>query len=164
LNVSRALRAISKPNGGWLRPCTLGDFLLLVQEKVTKEKDPPEPPTPSCASRENRRSPNSPGAEQRASGSNTRLASPDFPCDARRRLRGLKNPADLFRRGGWQEWVFLKPRMAHMSTARLWASAPKGGGEGVFAPSWVGGGAFQIHITRPQAVRQEACRGGATRN
>src|SRR3989344_6011403 len=29
----------SKANGGWLRPCTLGDFLLLVQEKVTKEKD-----------------------------------------------------------------------------------------------------------------------------
>src|SRR3990167_7290527 len=39
LNVSRALRAISKANCGWLRPCTLGDFLLLVQEKVTKEKD-----------------------------------------------------------------------------------------------------------------------------
>src|SRR3989344_4138998 len=47
LNVSRALRAISKPNCGWLRPCTLGDFLLLVQEKVTKEKDTPKPPTPA---------------------------------------------------------------------------------------------------------------------
>src|SRR3989304_8622067 len=68
LNVSRALRAISKPNCGWLRPCTLGDFLLLVQEKVTKEKDTPKPPTPAglpCASRENRRSPNPPGAKYR---------------------------------------------------------------------------------------------------
>src|SRR3990170_4805758 len=66
LNVSRALRAISKAICGWLRPCTMGDFLLLVQEKVTKEKDTPKPPTPAglpCASRENRRSPNSPGAK-----------------------------------------------------------------------------------------------------
>ena len=39
LNGSRAVRAISKAMCGWLRPCTLGDFLLLVQEKVTKEKD-----------------------------------------------------------------------------------------------------------------------------
>ena len=39
LNGSRASRATQKPICGWLRPCTLGDFLLLVQEKVTKEKD-----------------------------------------------------------------------------------------------------------------------------
>jgi hypothetical protein len=84
--------AMLKANCGWLRPCTLGDFSLLVQRKVTKRNDAPEPPTASCASRENRRSPNSPGAEQRASGSNTRLAPPDFPCDARRRLRVLKTP------------------------------------------------------------------------
>src|SRR3989344_8167406 len=38
LNVSRALRAISKPNCGWLRPCTLGPFLLFGQKKWTKEK------------------------------------------------------------------------------------------------------------------------------
>ena len=42
---SRALRAISKPNGGWLRPCTLGRFPLLAQRKATKRNDTPEPPT-----------------------------------------------------------------------------------------------------------------------
>ena len=62
----------------------------LVQRKVTKRNDTPEPPNTPCTSRRNRRSPNSPGTEQRASGSNTRLASPDSGCDARRRLRGFK--------------------------------------------------------------------------
>src|SRR3989304_6770627 len=38
LNVSRALRAISKSNCGWLRPCALGDFSLSGQRKVTKRK------------------------------------------------------------------------------------------------------------------------------
>ncbi len=37
--IARCAR--SKANCGWLRPCTLGHFLLLVQEKVTKEKDTP---------------------------------------------------------------------------------------------------------------------------
>src|SRR3972149_2908778 len=36
--VSRVLRAISKANCGWLRPCTLGGFLLFGQKKATKEK------------------------------------------------------------------------------------------------------------------------------
>jgi len=35
----KAVFDIRNANGGWLRPCTLGDSLLLVQEKVTKEKD-----------------------------------------------------------------------------------------------------------------------------
>jgi len=38
VNGSRALRAISKANCGWLRPCTLGGFLLFGQKKATKEK------------------------------------------------------------------------------------------------------------------------------
>src|SRR3989344_8949972 len=38
--VSRALRAISKPNCGWLRPCTLGRFSLYGQRKATKRKPP----------------------------------------------------------------------------------------------------------------------------
>jgi hypothetical protein len=38
LNGLRAWRAISKPNCGWLRPCTLGGFLLFGQKKATKEK------------------------------------------------------------------------------------------------------------------------------
>ena len=42
LNGSRALRAISKPNCGWLRPCTLGDSSLLVQRRVTRRKDTPD--------------------------------------------------------------------------------------------------------------------------
>jgi hypothetical protein len=54
--VSRALRAISKPNCGWLRPCTLGDFLLLVQEKVTKEKDTLERAKTPCVPRPTGRS------------------------------------------------------------------------------------------------------------
>src|SRR3990167_1093522 len=62
LNVSRALRAISKAICGWLRPCTLGDFLLLVQEKVTKEKDTPERATTPSVPRPTGRSTNSPGA------------------------------------------------------------------------------------------------------
>ena len=45
-----------------------------------------------CASRRNRRSPQLAGRKIRASGSNTRLASPDSGCDARaRRTGGLKN-------------------------------------------------------------------------
>ena len=36
--VSRALRAISTANCGWLRTCTLGGFLLFGQKKATKEK------------------------------------------------------------------------------------------------------------------------------
>src|SRR3990170_8797907 len=36
--VSRALRAISTANCGWLRPCTLGGFLLFGKKKATKEK------------------------------------------------------------------------------------------------------------------------------
>ncbi len=39
----------SKANCGVLRPCTQGDFLLLAQEKVTKEKGAPEGPnSPEC--------------------------------------------------------------------------------------------------------------------
>jgi len=89
LNGSRALRAISKPNCGWLRPCTLGDFLLLGQKKVTKEK----------AARSARKPPPflaSPGARQlagriqRASGSNTdSLKNPRWSCGTRRALRVL---------------------------------------------------------------------------
>jgi hypothetical protein len=115
VNVVCTMRTIHKHNCGWLRPCTLGDFSLLVQRKVTKRNDTPEPPTSPCASRESRRSPNSQGACTRGapirgapvrrhgsppdfhecsalpSGSNTRLASSDFPCDALRRLRGPEN-------------------------------------------------------------------------
>jgi hypothetical protein len=36
--VSRALRAISKAMCGWLRPCTLGGFLLLGQKKAMKKR------------------------------------------------------------------------------------------------------------------------------
>ena len=90
LNGSRALRAISKPNCGWLRPCTLGGFLLFGQKKATKEK----------AARSARRplaflAP--PGARQlagrtlRASGSNTgSLNCSRWGCGTRRALRGLK--------------------------------------------------------------------------
>jgi hypothetical protein len=39
LEWNRALGArYSKANCGWLRPCTLGDFSLLVQREVTKRK------------------------------------------------------------------------------------------------------------------------------
>jgi len=36
--VSRDLRAISEAICGWLRPCTLGGFLLFGKKKATKEK------------------------------------------------------------------------------------------------------------------------------
>jgi hypothetical protein len=35
------LRPYSKPNCGWLRPCTLGRFSLLAQRKATKRKGTP---------------------------------------------------------------------------------------------------------------------------
>jgi hypothetical protein len=65
--MSSGLCPHSTANCGWLRPCTLGDFLLLVQEKVTKEKDTRSLRRAHCARSPARlastgRSPNSPGA------------------------------------------------------------------------------------------------------
>ena len=40
LNGSRAPRATQKHNCGWLRPCALGYFSLLMQRKVTKRNTP----------------------------------------------------------------------------------------------------------------------------
>jgi hypothetical protein len=48
----------------------------MARAKSNQKKHTPEPPTPSCASRPNRRSPQLAGRELRASGSNTRLATP----------------------------------------------------------------------------------------
>ena len=56
-NLVESPAAMLKANCGWLRPCTLGDFLLLVQEKVTKEKDTPERATPSSVPRPTGHSP-----------------------------------------------------------------------------------------------------------
>ena len=65
-----------------------GFFLLSGQEKETKEKAARMARLPHCASRRNRRSPQLAGREIRASGSNTRLASPYSGCDARARHTG----------------------------------------------------------------------------
>ena len=63
--------------------------VTFVLAKVTKTVLPRKPPTLPCASRRHRRSPNSPGAEPRASGSNTGLAIPPLPAAMLgRRLRG----------------------------------------------------------------------------
>ena len=53
---ARAVRAISTAMCEWLRPCTLGDFSLLVQREVTKRKharvaSPREIRAVPCASR-----------------------------------------------------------------------------------------------------------------
>ena len=143
-----APRTAQKHICGVLRPCTLGDFSLYGQRKVTKRNPPrsrrpfplrfrlrgkvqgalPCAPVraatgsahPALLAKIGAR-PNSPGAKQRATGSNTRLAVPDFGCDARRRLRGFEQPtSDRYAK------VFSTPRMAHPGTARLWACAPKG--------------------------------------
>jgi len=47
---------------------------------MDERKGRPEPPNTSCASRQNRRSPNSPGAQQRASGSIKSLANTPIPA------------------------------------------------------------------------------------
>ena len=75
-------------------PLHPGSLFFACPKKSDEKKGPPDGATSLCASRRNRRSPNSPGAEQRASGSNTRLAAPDSGCDARRRLRGYEKHQD----------------------------------------------------------------------
>ena len=59
-------------------------------KKETKESTPRMARKPHCASRRNRRSPQLAGRKIRASGSNTRLASPDSGCDARARHTGIE--------------------------------------------------------------------------
>ena len=92
-------------------PAPRAGFFLCSCKERSQRKHAPEPPTASCASRKNRRSPNSPGTRPRASGSNMRLALPDFPCDARRRLRGPEKPYCLISptriaKGGFQNPVW----------------------------------------------------------
>ena len=93
LNVSRALRAISKPNCGWLRPCTLGPFLLFGQKKWTKEKAARMARKPHCASRRNRRSPQLAGRKLRASGSIRSLATPPGLARCSARSDGIRTKA-----------------------------------------------------------------------
>src|SRR3972149_7147610 len=91
-----------------------------------KKKEPKES-TPRSARRLRRFPPflAPPGARQlagrtlRASGSNTgSLKSSRWGCGTRRALRGFENTNGAM--------VFFHPRMAHPSSVRLWASAPKG--------------------------------------
>ena len=68
-------------------PRTLGDFCF---GKSHQNHSPRMAQKPHCASRRNRRSPQLAGRKLRATGSNTRLASPDSGCDARARHTGLE--------------------------------------------------------------------------
>ncbi len=64
-----------------------GYFLLLAQEKVTKEKGNPEPPKPPALLASTGREPNSPSAKSRARLRHRLATSPGRGSDARRRLR-----------------------------------------------------------------------------
>jgi hypothetical protein len=76
INLSSGLRP--RITCGWL---THGRFLFFARaKKRNQKKHAPKPPKTPCASRRNRRSPNSPGAEQRASGSIKSLATSPVPA------------------------------------------------------------------------------------
>ena len=108
---------------------------------------------------------------------------PIFPAMLGDGYGDLKTPSARSRQRGSSAWGFLKPRMAHPSPARLWASAPKGaqtgmsapapprqdvasgqrgtqsrGGEGVFAPS---GACFLWFLSLHEQRKKPWVRGGS---
>src|SRR3989344_5179407 len=82
LNGSRVLRATQKHNCGWLPPLHPGVHFFCSAKRNGRKKRPPgwcDNPAALLA-----------GRTIRATGSNTRLASPDSGCDARARHTGFE--------------------------------------------------------------------------
>jgi len=103
--VERPPAAIQPHKCGWLRPCTLGDFSLFAQRKITKRK--------------------------RAPWSTPASRVPSHARLRRMRTRGipaapLQARASAVLGARLDQGEIFKTRMARLSTARLWASAPKG--------------------------------------
>src|SRR3990172_9255815 len=118
--VARALRAISKATCGWL---THGRFLFFARAKKRNQKKA-RPGARAGFAGSLRSSPhralaNSPGAHHapRAQ-TRARLKAPGGTAVLGARYGDLKTPTE--------PWFFFHPRMAHPSSVRLWASAPKG--------------------------------------
>ena len=154
--VSRAWRAISKAMCGWLRPRTLGGFLLFGQKKATKEK----------AARSRRLLP------ALLAGIGARLTRRALNNAPRAQTRGslLPIPAAMLGGGYGMGATHLSSSRGGVLKNPLWSSRARREGTGeagadqgacflwflwpALKKPWVGGGASRIQITRPQAARQ----------
>jgi hypothetical protein len=90
--IARLARDTQKLIAGGSAPAPWVTFFARAK-KVTKESTPPDGATAPCASRRSRRAPQLAGRQLRASGSNTRRATPPIPA-ARlgRAIRGIEQP------------------------------------------------------------------------
>ena len=104
LNGSRAVRATQKLIAGGSAPAPWVTLLCLSKEESPEERTSRSRRRPLALLAGIGARLNSPGAEQRATGSNTRLAIPDSGCDARRRLR-VKNRSDSISLTRMLEWL-----------------------------------------------------------